>query len=179
MPMPISRLRLFLFVLPSSLAVWSAICAVQRAVWPGRPVFASLYRMYTYHDVHAYAFIAVVAVVFALSAAAVGPAVGRLTGWRRRFAILGVLVASVTLAGVPGGALWVVYDTLAGFVPSRPILQSNLLRGAGDGLVVGWLVVAVSVPFNVLAAASGCGLLEAGLRLARVRLRASTAPPGA
>lgn len=171
-----SRLRLFFFLLPASLAAWSAICALQRAVWPGRPVFASLYRMYTYHDVHAYAFIAVVAVVFALVAAAAGPAVGRLSGWGRGAAILGVLVASVALAGAPGGVLWVVYDTLAGFVPSRAILKNNLIHGAGDGLAIGWFIAAVSVPFNLLAAAAGCGLLEAGIRLSRVR---PPAPRGA
>lgn len=169
--MPISRLRLFLFVLPSSLIAWSAICAAQRAVWPGRAVFASLYRMRTYHDVHAYAFIGVVAVVFALVAAGAGPAVARLSGWRRGAAVAGVLAAAVVLAGAPGGVLWVVYDTLAGFVPSRAILRNNLIHGAGDGLAVGWFVAAVSVPFNGLAAAAGCGVLDAGLRLSRVRPR--------
>ena len=170
--MPISRPRLFLFVLLSSLAAWSAICAVQRAVWPGGRVFESLYRMLAYHDTHAYAFIAVVAVVFALVAAAAGPRVDRLSGWRRGAAVAGVLGASVVLAGAPGGVLWVVYDTLAGFVPSRAILKNNLVHGAGDGLAVGWFVAAVSMPFSLFATVAGCGLLEAGLRLARVPPRA-------
>ncbi len=165
--MRLSRLRLFLFCGVASLAAWSATYALLRAIWPDRPVFAALYRMMTYHQSHPVAFIGVVSVTFACVAAFVGLAVARLSGGRRAAALVCVLVAAVVVAGIPGGLLYSAFDIQAGFVPSAGILRANLMRNALDGLVVGPLIAASSVPFNILAMLAGVGVLEAGLRLAR------------
>ena len=163
----ISRLRLFAFLVPASLAAWSGLFWAQRALLPDRDVFASLYRMFTYHEHYAVAFIAVVSVSFGTVGAAAGPALARQPGGRRLAAMLGVLAAAVVVASAPGGVLWVLCDIRAGFVPPRAVLADNLVWGATSGLGLGWLIVAASAPFNVFAAAAGVGLLRVGLRLAR------------
>ena len=167
--MRVSRGRLFVFALAGSSAAWAATCALLRTGRPGAPVFAAAYRMTAYHEAHPYAFIGVVSVSLACVAGLAGPAVARLAGGRRGAALVGVVVAAVVLAGIPGGLLYMAFDIAAGFFPeSSYTLRSDLEQNLLGGIVWGPLVAAGSVPFSVLALAAGVGVVEAGLRWARV-----------
>lgn len=111
-------------------------------------VFGALFRMFLYHWEHPYQYISLVCLCYAALAAALAPRVAR----NGRLAILVVLLSP--LAASPfGGALWHYHDMLAGFFPPDP--WSKLLRGVGEGLSAGWLILLLSFPYNLFCAALG------------------------
>ena len=140
-----------------------------RAILPDGAVFGALYRMFLYHRAFPYAYIAVVAVTWGVVFALGAPFVARLEGWRRRAAILAGMLGTVVLASIPGGILWVVHDMQAGWFPEGGVLWSRLTWGATTGLVTGWLVVALSVPYNILGLGIGYAVTEAALRFVEPR----------
>jgi hypothetical protein len=122
---------------------------------PGRDVFGSLYRMFLYHEEHPLPYIAIVALTYAGVATFSVTRWRHFTGWRRSLVILAIMAASVTIASIPGGMLWVVHDMIAGFVPSIERTISYLRWGALAGLQVGWIIVATSFPFSLVGAVLG------------------------
>lgn len=120
---------------------------------PGEAAFGSLPRMFTYHTQHFPSFIALAALCYALVVSIwvrfVRPwIVGR--GWQCFSAFL-VIVISLILIAPLAGMLWECYDMAAGFVPS--FWFSKLMEGAVWGLSTGWIVLVLSIPFNI------CGLI--------------------
>jgi hypothetical protein len=84
-----------------------------------------------------------------------------------RSGIVGIIVLlTVALSAPLGGMLWHWHDMQAGYFPAH--WQRILLaEGSRDGLVVGWLVVLLSVPYNVLGIIICYFLTRTGARLFR------------
>ena len=139
-----------------------------RLVLPGHHVFGAWYRMLLYHEAHPVAYIALCCFFYGLLAAAFADAFWRRGTTRGRVGIVGIIVLLTMALSTPlGGMLWYWYDMQAGYFPAhwRRIL---LVEGSRDGLAVGWLVVLLSVPCNVLGGAVCYFLTRTGARLFRV-----------
>lgn len=69
----------------------------------------------------------------------------------------------VALSSPLGGMLWEWHDMRVGSFPAdwARVLFPN---GARDGLTVGWFIVLLSIPYNVLGLLVSYGLLAAGAR---------------
>lgn len=163
-----ARLGLVSVAMAASCFVLGAIVhPVLAAVMPGRYVFGALYRMFLYHWAFPYQYVAVVAVTWGLVFAVSAPAVSRLGGWKRRLAIVVGMLGTVVLASIPGGVLWKLHDMHAGYFPEGDRLWADLTWGATTGLATGWLVVALSVPYNLIGLGLGYAVTEVGLRTLR------------
>ncbi|MEZ5647993.1 MAG: hypothetical protein R3E60_03440 [Alphaproteobacteria bacterium] len=128
----------------------------------GQPVvFGGLFRMFMYHEEHPFSYIAVVCFVYAGVATIAGLWVRR---HRLRKKLLAWLVIPVTilLASIPGGMLWVIHDMAAGHFLTGLHLYRYLAWGAVTGLKVGWLIILLSVPYNILGAVIGYYLTQYG-----------------
>ena len=128
---------------------------------PGHHVFGALYRMFLYHEAHPLAYIALCCGCFGPLAAGATDAF-RQRGRRGRVGVVGLLALATVVGSAPlGGMLWYWHDMQAGYFPAGwgRIL---LLSGSRDGWALGWLVVLLSVPYNVFGLLVCYGLLAVG-----------------
>jgi hypothetical protein len=133
------------------------------ALLPGHRVFGAPYGMFLYQDTHPLAYIALSCGAFGPLAAGATGAFGR----RGRVGRVGVVcllaLATIVLSAPLGGMLWHWHDMRAGYFPDD-WARVLFLNGARDGLILGWVVVLLSVPYNVLGMLVCYGLLATGTR---------------
>ena len=143
-------IRLFVALFGLSFVVGiGSYCLLHSVI--GQPrVFGALFRMFLYHDEHPAQYIAVVAFFYALFAAAWGVR-SRSIGWRRHLGILGVLIATLLFSSAVGGILWHFHDMQAGYFPPWERRLAAFADGISAGVTVGWLIVLLSFPLNVLS----------------------------
>ena len=124
-------------------------------VLPGCRVFGTWFRMFEYHYAHPYQYIFVVAVAYGLTAALWARFLGHLGGIKRVVSIIAVMLVALIVASVPGGLLWGIHDIQAGFVPPLPVLRRNLVWAGTEGLTFGWVIIGLSIPYNILGCMAG------------------------
>lgn len=110
----------------------------------------ALYRMFLYHWEHPYQYILVVSIIYGILATIWSYYFYGLKTWKRFLSIIGLLVLTIIISSVPCGVLWVIHDAQAGYFPETSYFIKNLLWGAKTGLYVGWLVVVLSIPYNLI-----------------------------
>ena len=159
-------LKLFTLFATSAFLLGAVGYLALHAFMPQGHVFCGLYRMFLYHESHPFQYIAVVALTYGGVATACALRWSRLAGWRRSAAIIGTIVATVLIASVPGGVLWKIHDMQAGYFTTGARFWSDLLWGASTGLQVGWLVIAFSLPYNIIGLILGYGVTHFGFRIA-------------
>lgn len=115
--------------------------------WPG--VFAALPRMFMYHEAHPFSYIAVICFVYAVFATRAALWLKRRNHRRQNLLIGLVILATIIGASIPGGILWAVHDMAAGHFLTGTRLVNYLGLGAWRGLQVGWLIILLSVPYNL------------------------------
>ncbi|MCX6880042.1 MAG: hypothetical protein NTW21_40505 [Verrucomicrobia bacterium] len=124
------------------------------------PAFGGLYRMFMYHEEYPLPYIAVVAIVFGIVGTFWLRAFGHTKGWTRWVSIFATIVLTIAVASIPGGILWKIHDMQAGYFPHGARFWKDLLWGAKEGLMVGWIVIATSIPYNVFGIAFGVLILH-------------------
>ena len=156
-------LRRILFYWLTSLGCAAAGYGVLWALLPGHRVFGAPYGMYLYHDAHPLAYLTLCCGVFGPLAASATEAFR----WRGRWGRVGVVallaLATVGLSSPLGGMLWEWHDMRAGYFPAD-WARVSFLNGARDGLLLGWFIVLLSLPYNVLGLLVCYALLAAGAR---------------
>ena len=148
----------------SSFGLAAAGYYLLRLLLPGGHVFGAWYRMLLYHETHPLAYIGLCCLCFGpLAAAAVRTWPQRSRGGRAGLVAL-LALGTVGLASPLGGMLWYWHDMRAGYFPAD-WLPPLLLQGSREGLMIGWLIVLLSVPYNVLGLLVSYRLLAVGARL--------------
>ena len=128
----------------------SAVYLLLRDVLGLPMVFGGLYRMFMYHAQHPIQYIALFCAVFAAGLALMLGCWPRSRQWPAWVLTALVLLLTVLLGSALGGALWSLHDMQAGFFPPSERLWQHVGWGVASGLQVGWLVLLLSLPFNVL-----------------------------
>lgn len=159
-------LKLYLFFAISAFTLGSVGYILLRTITPDERVFGALFRMFLYHDAHPFQYIALVAVIYAAIATAAAPCTTRLMGRRRSAAILGIIIAALLAASVPGGMLWKIHDMQAGYFTTGERFLNDLAWGATKGLLVGWLIIVSSIPYNILGLILGYAVTHRGFQMA-------------
>ncbi|UOQ53404.1 hypothetical protein [Hymenobacter cellulosivorans] len=136
---------------------------VLRVLLPNGHVFGAWYLMLLYHEAHPLAYITLCCACFGPLAALTLNSWARRGGWGRAGIVALLALATVAVASPLGGMLWYWHDMRAGYFPPD-WLPTLLLHGCRDGLALGWLIVALSIPYNVLGLLVCYGLLAAGAR---------------
>lgn len=164
---PLTRRAILFLCLTAAAFLLSGVGFVMAAAVLEMP-FGGLFRMFMYHEKHAFQYIGLVAVVFGAVGTVWHEWLGSCTGWRRWLSILAVMVVTILLASAPGGVLYAIHDMQAGYFPEGQRFWNALWWGAGQGLVLGWLVILASIPYNLLGVIIGALVLH---RLPGVVLR--------
>jgi hypothetical protein len=120
----------------------------------------ALYRMFLYHWVHPYQYILVVSIVYGILATIWYYYFYELKTWKKYLSIVGLLVITVAISSIPCGVLWVIHDAQAGFFPETSYFVKNLFWGAKTGLYLGWFIVALSIPYNIIMCVWGIIMTE-------------------
>jgi hypothetical protein len=165
----VSALKLFAFFAGASFTSGAAIYFLLRFFtrWAGngQTVFGGLFRMYMYHEKHPLQYIGLVALVYGFLAAGCASYRPRLQGRVFLRTYLLIVGATVVLASIPGGVLWTIHDMQAGYFPEGSRFWTAIWDGVSGGLSVGWLVVLISFPCNILAVAAGYPITKIGFAL--------------
>lgn len=156
-------LKRTLFYWLTAIACATAGYGLLWALLPGHHVFGAPYGMFLYPDAHPLAYIALCCGVFGPLAARATESFRRRGHWGRVGVVALVALATVGLSSPLGGMLWEWHDMRAGYFPDD-WARVLFLNGARDGLTVGWFIVLLSVPYNVLGLLVCYGLLAAGGR---------------
>jgi len=157
--------RLFAYFAASAFVLGAAGYLVLHAVMPDGYVFGDLSRMFLYHEEHPFQYIAIVALTYASIATPCAARWSRFVDWRRFVLIVGIIVATILVASVPGGVLWKIHDMQAGFFTTGTRFWNDLLWGASTGLQTGWLVIALSLPYNIIGVITGYTVTNYGLKI--------------
>lgn len=127
-------------------------------------VFGGLYRMFMYHAEYPYQYIALIAVVYAIVATFYVLVFPNLSGWRRQCSIVGIMLTTILVASAPGGILWKIHDMQAGHYTQGLRFWNDLIEGASMGLQLGWLIITISVPYNIFSLIIGYWGTSYGLK---------------
>jgi hypothetical protein len=165
-PMP-RFFALFLFFLATAGLLSCSGYLALAAVFGETSVFGALHRMPLYHQRHPFDYIALVVVIYALTAT-----LGVLwwpasRGWKKAFLILGIMFMTLAVACAPGGILWAIHDMQAGFVPSGDRFWKDFFQGAMWGLQAGWRVIVSSIPYNLFGLILGYLVTSYGFKVGR------------
>ena len=166
MPLVGNEMKLFAYYFCSTFTAASLGYFLLRAAF-GEGVFGALFRMFLYHRQHPFQYIALACSTFAVVAAFFTPRVAQLASAPQVLAIFSLMLGSIVIASVPGGVLWSIHDMQAGYFPGGERFWRALACGASSGLQVGWLIIALSFPFNLLGLITGYFITLYGLRLAK------------
>lgn len=159
-------LKVYAFFAVSAFVLGSLGYRIVQSLTPNDHVFGVLYRMFLYHESYPFQYIAIVALTYAFIATGYALLWPRFSGWRQGGAIVAMILLTLLVASVPGGVLWKIHDMQAGFFTQGSRFWVDLLWGASAGLQAGWLVIALSVPYNVIGLIVGYGVTRLGLRIA-------------
>lgn len=131
---------------------------------PGHRVFGTWYKMINYHYEHPLAFIAIPCFFYGIIATTIRN--GCLTPpLKRQIAVtISMLIVVMFFSSIFGGMLWHYYDMKVGYFPVN-WLQKILIQGALNGLKMGWLIILLSFPYNLLSAVTLFFLTKKGNEL--------------
>lgn len=167
--------RLFVTSVTVAMSGWLVLAVGLRYPF----TFGGLYRMFLYHLENPLPYVALVSAVFAaLGSLWLRFARGRSKGYRL-LSSFAIQVATIAIASVPGGLLWVLDDMRAGYFPPWPRMVSAFAWGARMGPQVALFLVLSAVPMNLVASIAGHWILLRLAREADERERAVTEAPGA
>ncbi len=128
-------------------------------------VFGALYRMFLYHWAHPLQYIGLVSLCYSVIATVAILLPGDPVGRWPRLAVPLVIVLSIALASPAGGVLWVIHDMQAGYFPEGSRFWDAIGWGAVEGMTRGWLVILLSIPYNILGFVVGYQLTRRGYRM--------------
>lgn len=127
-------------------------------------VFASLFRMFYYHEQHAYQYILLVCIVYTVLMAGFFSVINTQKRWLRSIKIIAVMFLTILISSPLGGVLWHIHDMQAGYFVYGAHLRDKLWMGFTWGLQLGWLIIFYSFPYNILGLIAGYFITELGLR---------------
>jgi hypothetical protein len=118
--------------------------------------------MFTYHYKYPYQYIFIVCFFYSLFATVFAQKIAKSEKWLLYSLV--VIFLALLFASPVGGMLWHVHDMLAGFFPANAM--HKILQGIPEGLGIGWLILLLSFPYNILCTL--CGI--AGTRVVAKKL---------
>jgi hypothetical protein len=158
-------LKLYSFFAISAFLLGVVGYLILHKVMPHGLVFLRLYRMFNYHALHPFQYVAVVALTYGIIATPCAlwwhP-----VGWRRFAMIFYISIATVLVASIPGGVLWKIHDMQEGSFTTGARFWKDLLWGASTGLRFGWQIIAISFPYNILGLIFGFVVTHFGFKIA-------------
>jgi hypothetical protein len=116
---------------------------------PHNSVFGSWFRMYAYHHNNPLTFIFIPCFFYARLARLFSTKFKNSSTLKRIGITALIVILTVIISSPFGGILYFYFDMSAGYFPSNwvSILIKN---GTSEGFSLGWLIVLLSYPFNII-----------------------------
>lgn len=113
-------------------------------------MIAVLPRLVPYYHYYPYQYICMISLIYSVvSLIWISFFKSQSVIWRR-INILVVIFLTLTISSVFCGMLWCLHDSNAGFWPTTPVLINNLMSSAINGLLYGWAIIFLSMPYNFI-----------------------------
>jgi hypothetical protein len=150
-------IKRLLFYWTTSFSLATAIYYILWAIMPNNYVFGALIRMFLYHWEHPITFIAIPCFFYGIIATLLADKFSKQNVLRQVLLTIMIIVFTVIVSSPFGGMLWHYYDMKAGYFPTNWV---GKMAGLGFewGLEIGWLVVVLSIPYNIIGSI-GCYFL--------------------
>lgn len=131
---------------------------------PNQYVFGTLYRMFLYHCEYPVAFIAIPCFFYGIIATLFSKKFLNQSIAKQILLTILIIILTVLISSPFGGMLWHYYDMKAGYFPVNWI--SKMMRiGLEQGFEIGWLIIGLSIPYNILGSISCYFLTKKGSEL--------------
>lgn len=158
-------LRLFAFLAGSAFLL--ATCGYF-SLWlliPENSDIGAMYDIFIYHWSHPFHQIGLVSLCYALVAAPVilSPA-DPVRRWPKSSTLF-IVVLSLLIASPAGGVLWVFHDMRAGYIPEGQRFWDHIWWGVRYAVSISWLVILISVPYNLFGLVLGHLVTMQGYRM--------------
>lgn len=146
-------IRRVLFFWIASYSLASLLYFILWNIMPHHYVFGAFFRMQLYHWEHPYEFIAIPCFFYGIFATYFADRFLSKSLFGKILLSLFIVFITAVVSSPFGGMLWHYYDMKAGYFPIN-WMEKLLVNGALMGLEFGWLVIALSIPYNII----GCFL---------------------
>lgn len=165
MPATVIITRFLFFWIVSSLLA-TALYYLLWAVMPEHYVFGGLFRMFVYHRQYPVGFIAIPCFFYAILATIFSGRFLKRPLWKQVLFIGIIIILTVLLSAPFGGMLWHYYDMKAGYFPQNWFARM-MKQGFSWGIQVGWLIIVLSIPYNILCSIGCYFLTKKGCELVK------------
>ncbi len=151
--------------------VISLICSISAyyilwLIMPNHYVFGTLYRMFLYHWEHPIQYISIICFSFGIIATIFTLKTKAQHQWKHTLVIA---LLTIIISSPIGGILWHLHDMQAGFFPNFWI--EKLQGGISEGLLLGWLIILLSFPYNIIGIIASHYIIKYRLRLLEKQLK--------
>lgn len=127
-------------------------------------VFGSVYRMFLYHYAFPLQYIAIPCFFYGILATLFAKSF-RNAETIKRIILIGIICLLTMLLSSPfGGMLWHFHDMQAGFFPEN-WLSIMIQKGFSWGIEIGWFIILLSVPYNIICLVGCYFLTKKGVEL--------------
>ncbi|MDH7913389.1 hypothetical protein [Winogradskyella sp. SYSU M77433] len=133
-------------------------------IMPSHKVFGALFRMFLYHWEYPISFIAIPCFFYGILATIFTKTFIKQTITKQILLTLLIISLTILLSSPFGGILWHYYDMKAGYFPSNWIFKM-IKNGFVQGFKIGWLIILLSFPYNILGAIACYFLTKKGSKL--------------
>lgn len=151
------RLKRLLFYWGTSFILATILYYILWLIMPYHYVFGALYRMFLYHWQYPIAFIAIPCFFYGIMATLLTNKFSSQSLIVQIFLTLVIIFLTITASLPFGGMLWHYCDMRAGHFPPN-WFNTMITLGFDWGLEFGWLVIGLSIPYNIICAI-GCYFL--------------------
>lgn len=117
--------------------------------------------MFMYHEDRPFSYIVIVCLIYAFIATIAAFWFQKHQKYRSLVVLL-VIPITILFASIPGGILWTVHDMSVGHYLTGRALINYIAWGALTGLKLGWLITALSFPYNLFGVVVSCFLTNYG-----------------
>ena len=118
-------------------------------IMPNHYVLAALFGMFTYHWEHPIMFIAIPCFFYGIIASLLAGKFSKQNVRRQILMTVLIIILTILLSSPFGGMLWHYYDMKAGYFPPNWFLKMIQL-GFAWGLEDGWVIIGLSIPYNII-----------------------------
>lgn len=160
------HIKRLLFYWVSSFVLATVVYYFLWIITPGHYVFGMLYRMVLYHCEYPLQFILIPCFFYGIIATCLASFFSKQKIIGRILLTILIILLTVLLSSPLGGMLWYYYDFKAGYFPVD-WLSRMIIDGSGRGFLLGWLIVGLSIPYNMIGSVICFFLTRKGARMYR------------
>jgi len=157
-----------LFYWATSFILATILYYILWTIMPNHYVFGAWYRMFVYHWEHPIAFITIPCFFYGIIATLFADKFSKQNLIRQILLTIAIIILTIVISSPFGGMLWHYYDMKAGYFPPNWIGKIINL-GFEWGLELGWLVIGLSIPYNIIGSITCFFLTKKGSELFKTK----------